>query len=309
MPRDTSPPYQRIVDSIRGRIESGDLGPGDRVPSTRAIARKWGVALATAAHALNTLAAKGWVHSVPRVGSVVARTAPTPGAPRADASLSRAAIVECAIAMADREGLPSLSLRGVAARLAAPVTSLYRHVDSKEDLLRAMSDAALSEESLPAHPPKGWRPQIELAARAHWQILRRHPWLARVMYISRPRPLAKAIAHADWILRALDGHGLNASRRMDLHVILHAFIQGMAVNLEAEAEAASETGMSDVAWMDTQLEAFTALARTGRYPSFAAALDELDAGFELDMDALFELGLTSMLDGFARLLDRRAPTR
>src|SRR5271154_5764018 len=52
---DSAPPYQRIAHSLRRRIESGHLRPGDRVPSTRAIARKWGVALATAAHALSAL--------------------------------------------------------------------------------------------------------------------------------------------------------------------------------------------------------------------------------------------------------------
>ena len=34
-------------------------------------------------------------------------------------------------------------------------------------------------------------------------------------------------------------------------------------------------------------------------------LQELDAGFELDLDGLFELGLRSMLDGFARVIDAR----
>ena len=137
----------------------------------------------------------------------------------------------------------------------------------------------------------------------HWTILRRHPWLARTMSITRPTPLASAIAYADWILRALDGLGVDAALRMRLHIVLHAFIQGMAVNLEAEADAASETGMNDSEWMDTQLGAFTALAATGRYPAFAAVLNELDSGFKLNLDALFELGLGSILDGFTRIFE------
>ena len=49
------PPYRRIVEELRGRILSGDLRPGDRVPSVRQIAQRWGVAVATATKAMATL--------------------------------------------------------------------------------------------------------------------------------------------------------------------------------------------------------------------------------------------------------------
>ncbi len=296
--------YLRIADSIRRRIEAGQLKPGERAPSTRALARKWGVALATAAHALQTLTAEGLLQSVPRVGMLVANGVGKRAPSRAPLDLTRGRIVETAIEIADKEGLAQLSLRGVAARLGAPVTSLYRHVDGKEALLRAMTDAAVGEESLPLVPPAGWRAQLELAARRQWSVLRRHPWLARLISITRPRALPNLIAYADWVLRALADHGLDAAQRMRLHIVLHGFIQGLAVNLETEADAASETGISDSDWMNTQLGEFTALAASGRYPEFARVMEELDAGFEVDMDQLFELGLATTLDGFERLIAR-----
>lgn len=36
------PRYRRIAAELRGRIESGELAVGDRVPSTREITRQWG---------------------------------------------------------------------------------------------------------------------------------------------------------------------------------------------------------------------------------------------------------------------------
>jgi hypothetical protein len=186
--------------------------------------------------------------------------------------------------------------------LQAPVTSLYRHVDGKEALLRAMTDATLSEAALPAVSPPGWRAQLELSARLHFGLLRQHPWLARVMYVTRPRPIASAVSYADWVLRALDGHGLSASQRMYLHIALHTFIQGMAVNLEAEADALSETGLSEDAWMAAELQEFEALAASGRYPFFAKTLHEFSDGFDLRMEALFETGLQALLDGFAKVI-------
>jgi DNA-binding transcriptional regulator YhcF (GntR family) len=300
----SGPPYQRIAQSLRRRIESGQLRPGDRVPSTRAIARKWGVAVATAAHALNALAFEGLVQTSPRAGTIVASTASTAGGDRTSPDLTRERIVASAVAVADTEGLAAVSLRGVASRLGAPVTSLYRHVKGKEELLRAMTDSVMGEATLPPKAPAGWRAQLELAARSQWSVLRRHPWMSRTMSITRPLPLANAIVYAEWILRALGGLGLDAELRMRLHIVLYGFIQGLAVNLETEADAASETGMSDSDWMDSQLGAFGALAASGRFPAFAAVLAELDAGFELDLDGLFELGLRSVLDGFARIISR-----
>ena len=181
--------------------------------------------------------------------------------------------------------------------------SLYRHVGNKEELLRLMTDAAIGEERLPETAPAGWRAQLEVAARVQWRGLRKHPWLARLISLTRPNPLPNALAHADWVLRALDGHGLDANARMQLHIILHGFIQGLAVNLETEAEAVSETGMSDEDWMRTQTETFAALAATGRFPAFAAVLVELADGFELDFEALFDLGLSVLLEGFASVVE------
>ncbi|WP_143676170.1 GntR family transcriptional regulator, partial [Streptomyces milbemycinicus] len=82
MPPEPDPPYLRIVTEIRRRIADGELAPGGRVPSTRQIAKEWGVALATATKALTTLRLDGLVEARPRVGTVVATQTPAPSARR-----------------------------------------------------------------------------------------------------------------------------------------------------------------------------------------------------------------------------------
>ena len=64
-------PYLRIAAEIRRRIQTGELRPGDRVPSTRGLVQEFGVAMATATKALATLQQDGVVHSLPGVGTVV----------------------------------------------------------------------------------------------------------------------------------------------------------------------------------------------------------------------------------------------
>ena len=63
--------------------------------------------------------------------------------------LSRENIVAVAIEMADEEGLPSVTLRGIASRLAVHVTSLYNHVPTKEAVIGGIVEALLTEARLP----------------------------------------------------------------------------------------------------------------------------------------------------------------
>ncbi len=297
------PPYARIAADFRRRIANGELRAGDRLPSTRAISSRWHVALATAAHALRALAHEGVVQSIPRVGNVVVGARPAKaraGAAREadrDVELSQEAVVRAAIAIADEEGLEAVSIRGVAARLRMPPMSLYGHVRSKEELIHRMTETVLGEETLPDPPPKGVRRQLELAARIEWRAFKRHPWAARVLTTTRPEPMPNAIALADWVLRALEEADLDAATRLRVHVLLHGFVQGIAVNLESEAVAARETGMSEDDWMRAHEDAFAALAASGRYPAFGRALTSLSDGFDLDLDELFEMGLRTILDG------------
>lgn len=69
--RTGEPPYQRIAASLRERIESGELRPGDALPSINRIAQEWGCAKTTAAKALNMLKAEGLVRGVQGWGTIV----------------------------------------------------------------------------------------------------------------------------------------------------------------------------------------------------------------------------------------------
>ena len=65
-------PYQRIASHFRAGIESGELRPGDRLPTVREIAQTWGVARPTADKALALLRADGLVTTARRGGTTVA---------------------------------------------------------------------------------------------------------------------------------------------------------------------------------------------------------------------------------------------
>ncbi|MFF2810744.1 TetR/AcrR family transcriptional regulator C-terminal domain-containing protein [Streptomyces sp. NPDC058000] len=306
------PPYLRVAADIRRRITDGELAPGDRVPSTRQIAREWNVALATATKALTALRQEGLVQAEPRVGTVVAGPHRRPGpahprtTPTAARELSRERVVHTAIEIADAEGLTAVSMRSVAARLNAATMSPYRYVNSKDDLVLLMADAVFGELHLPHETPAHWRARLESGARSLWALHRAHPWLAQIGPLTRPLILPNLMAYSEWMLTALDGHGLDPTAMLNFNALLYSHVQGIAVQLEREAHAASITGLSEDQWLDAQAPALAAITASGRYPTFTRVIQAVgESGYDLDLDALFEIGLNSMLDGVATLIEGR----
>ncbi|MFI9814756.1 TetR/AcrR family transcriptional regulator C-terminal domain-containing protein [Saccharothrix variisporea] len=291
--------YERIAGEIKQRIARGELRPGDRVPSTREITARWGVAMATATKVLASLREEGLVHAVAGVGTVV--SSPTPVNPAVKDDLTADAVVRAALAIADAEGLGALSMRRVAAGLGVAAMSLYRHVPGKDELVLRMIDSVFVA-SPPPEATGGWRERLEAVARVQWDMFSRHPWLAGAISMTRPTVLPNAVAHTEWIMQALDGHGLSVEEALQTAVTLFGFVRGIAVNLEHEAEQRQHTGITNDEWMDRQSAALASLASSGRFPMFARLL-----GTEVDMElrTLFEFGLARMLDGIGEWISGR----
>ena len=286
--------YVAIADALRERIARGELPPGARVPSTRRLAADHGVALATAAKALERLSQEGVVRAEPRSGTVVADRDRRGG----QRGLTREQLVRTAITIADTEGLGALSMRGVAARLGIAAMAPYRYVRGKDELVLLMADAAFGERGYPAEPSGDWRERLILGGRTLWSLFRRHPWLAQLGPITRPLPLRNLATHGEWALSALSELGVDAATLCDLHVLFFSHVQGMAVHLEREQNALASSGLTEEDWMDHQGPAVAAMA-TG-HPTFTRMLADLtETGYDLVLDDIFELGMRALLDGLA----------
>jgi AcrR family transcriptional regulator len=327
---DGTPPYARIAAELRGRITRGELAPGQRVPSTREITARWGVAMATATRVLATLRQEGLVQPMPGVGTVVsgrpavpprqpaaairpsagrppadppppdlARPTPEPARPAADRGPGGAErIVAAAIIVADAEGLAALSMRRVAAELGAAPMSLYRHVADKDDLVLQMMNTVFARSHLP-DPPDGWRARLELAARTLWAMFGQHPWLASALSLTRPQAMPAALPYTEWVLTALDGHGLDLDTMFTTYLTLVNYVRGIAVNLESEAEAEAASGLSSEEWLDTQEPQLRSILSPGQFPRFELLIS---TEYDFDLDRLFEFGLQRLLDGLATLI-------
>ncbi|HCU94028.1 MAG TPA: GntR family transcriptional regulator [Actinobacteria bacterium] len=65
------PPHRQVAEIIRGRIRSGELKPGDRVPGVVALMQEFGIARTTAGKVLALLRDEGLITVVPGWGSFV----------------------------------------------------------------------------------------------------------------------------------------------------------------------------------------------------------------------------------------------
>ncbi|WP_318207805.1 MULTISPECIES: TetR/AcrR family transcriptional regulator C-terminal domain-containing protein [unclassified Streptomyces] len=300
----TQPPYLAIAAELRRRVQVGELGPGDRLPSTRAITREWGVAMATATKALAVLRQEGLVRAEPGVGTVVvpaAKGARAAGGDRAATPLARAEIVAAALALADAEGLNALTMRRVAAMLGVSTMALYRHVPGKPELIRLMTDAVCGE--VPLGPvPAHWRTGLEQGARWLRDVYARHPWLAHAMAsFTRPVATPNAMAYTEWILRVLRGTPLTPIQKLHTHLTVFAYVQGLSMADDLEEQARQDSGISDSEWMEQNEPRFDAIQSGGSYPELASVTS--GGGFGLDLRTLFEFGLGRTLDGIASLID------
>lgn len=232
-----------------------------------------------------------------------------PGVRRAraggDRELTRERIVATAVRVADTEGLAALSMRRVATDLGVATMSLYRHVPGKDELLRLMMDVAFGEQPLPEPPASHWREGLEAVARLQWRIYRRHPWLASTMSFTRPVLAPDAALHTERSMAALSGLGLSWEEIAQASVALAAFVCGLAVHFEREAQAEQDSGLSADEWMDRlgDEDHDRLMSDPERFPMF----DAMNRGPEIDLslEALFEFGMARMLDGIEAAIERR----
>jgi DNA-binding GntR family transcriptional regulator len=71
-----APKWVALADDIREQIKSGQLKPGDKLPSTARLCTMYGVSTIVIRNAMITLKAEGFVEGVPGVGVFVSKNPP-----------------------------------------------------------------------------------------------------------------------------------------------------------------------------------------------------------------------------------------
>lgn len=205
----------------------------------------------------------------------------------ARARLSRARILDAALAIADDEGLAALSMRRLGAALGVEAMSLYGHVAGKGDVLDGVVDLVVGRWADPLPDERDWRVVASATmALAHETLLAR-PWACELV-ASRPAVGLQRLRYAEALQRRMLDAGFSPQlAHHGLHVIDGTII-GFTLQ-EVRRPTMRQLG-DDVA----------AVARGERVDEFPA-ITAILADAEHDHAAEFALMTDLVLDGLERL--------
>ena len=208
------------------------------------------------------------------------------------APLSRERVLRAAIALADRSGIESLTMRSLGQRLGVEAMALYNHVSNKEEILDGIVDLVFSEIAL---LPSGgdWKPEMRRRATSARDALLRHPWAVGLMQ-SRAAPGPATLRHHDSVIGSLTGAGFSIGMAAHAYSVMDSYIYGFAMQ-----QLTLVYGPSELAGDAAQV--FLSRFPSAQYPHLARMITEhaLKPGYDYANE--FEFGLDLILDSLEKL--------
>jgi AcrR family transcriptional regulator len=210
--------------------------------------------------------------------------------PRRRTPLSRDRVLRAALALADKGGIESLTMRKLARKLRVEAMSLYNHVANKDDLLDGLVELVLSEIEVPSIGAD-WKPAMRRRAISARDVLSRHPWATRLIE-SRTKPGPATLRYHDAVLGILRAGGFSIEMAVHAFSILDSYVFGFAVQ-DISLAFATSTEVAQVG--ATILEQFP----RDEYPYLAETIEHAMRS-AYDHAPEFEFGLDLILEGLER---------
>jgi AcrR family transcriptional regulator len=148
------------------------------------------------------------------------------------AQWSQAEITEVALRVADAEGLDAVTMRRVAAELGTGAASLYRYVETREDLLDLMTDAVGAEYEF-ASPTADWLADLTAFGDQARAIFRRHRWLAGLI-MTRPVIGPNGTGVIEHFLTLLQEHPAALEAKMEAFGMLNGITAAFTLHEQAD---------------------------------------------------------------------------
>jgi AcrR family transcriptional regulator len=205
--------------------------------------------------------------------------------------LSRERALRVAMALADRGGIDTLTMRKLAEELGVEAMSLYHHVPNKDAILDGMVDLVFAEIEAPARDV-GWKDALRRRCESVRRVMLRHPWALRLME-SRKTPGAATLAHHDAVLGCLRAGGFSLGLTAHAYALIDAYVYGFVLSeLSLPFSTTEETHEVAGAIVEGMAE--------GAYPHLAELAMEhvMKPGYSFGDE--FGYGLSLVLDGLSR---------
>ncbi|MGV9859222.1 TetR/AcrR family transcriptional regulator [Gordonia sp. NPDC003425] len=207
-----------------------------------------------------------------------------------------------AAAIADRSGWEAVTMKAIADELGMTTMSLYRYVDSKEDVLEILAEEAYGRADPALTASGSWRDRITAWARAAVDGFRTHPWLA-TLPLSRPPMGPNVLSWTNTGLQAFDETALSGQQKLNALLVVDGFVR-------QHVRQSTQLGMFPTPTATAAEPAYEALVGAvidaESMPSLAAAVRSAMAEATPDDDFFaeqFDFGLSIVLDGLGILID------
>jgi TetR/AcrR family tetracycline transcriptional repressor len=220
------------------------------------------------------------------------RRAPGPASATHDVappSLSRARVINEALALLDRDGLERFSLRRLADHLGVTPMAMYNHVANRRDLLQAIADTVVS--NVEYRVVRGdWQKVVAACFRTLRTACLAHPGAVALVESAEVLPAA-IFRPMEITLTALEGAGLRAEDALRAYSLLITFTLGQ-VNYQIKGWSRG---------VDPAAAASEGRITRRTLPAVVDATDQKP----WDFDQAFEFGLSVILAGLNAKLRRR----
>jgi AcrR family transcriptional regulator len=196
-------------------------------------------------------------------------------------SLSPSAVAAAALAIIDRDGLAQLSMRTVAAELGVAPMSLYRYVESRDELEGVVLESVVGAVDISTGASTAWRERVDTLVRRVRAAIRAHPALVPLL-LTRRQSSAGSVRWGEAMMHALADGGFRGGERAIAFRTLVAYLLG-AVQLEHYGPLA---GAGTEMLANLTARDFPYLSETARSARTIPSDEEFRRGLGLVLDGL-----------------------
>ena len=218
-------------------------------------------------------------------------------------SLSVDDVVDAAIRIADRDGLPGLSMRLLATELGLGAMSLYTYVPGRDELLALMLDRVLGRRELPAMPDD-LPDRLALIARVQYEDCRAHPWLLEISGL-RAWVGPGASDRYEWQLSGIDGVGLDDIEMDQTVALLNGFAASVVQTQQRMRQDERASGVTQAEWWAANADELDLVMAGRQYPLAGRVGTTTGEAYQAATDPAreMEFGLARIIDGLVSYIE------
>lgn len=221
-----------------------------------------------------------------------------------EAKLTRAAIIDAGIELADLDGLDALSMRRIAERMGVGAMSLYRHIANKDELIGAMAEEVARRYPYPPADEHDWtwRDRVLIAARLDWELYQQHPWVLLAFAVPRYSFGPSSLDCLAWLVEGFRELQVSTREATRMSFAVWNYISGAILPHISPAlvtRQGPDTPRGNGLW--------ALLDGQPCYPTPAALAELHGTHQEFEQADLLESGLEALCDGLAQRAKQQRP--